>query len=160
IVGLPLVLVMILMWLQQQRAARLEQQVAALQNQIAAGEAARQDDGRLGEQLKSASEQAEALDRELTRLRAERMVLQRENTELKSPPQTSSTSPPPRHPTEVAERQPYHFTPEQSAFWIERLDFGKRLGLALRTLAAENNGQLPDDLTPTAKWLATNNVPI
>jgi len=160
IIGLPLVLVMTLMWLREQRAARLEQQVAALQNQIAAGETTRQDNSRLEEQLKSVTEQAEGLDRELTRLRSERTALQKENTELKLARPDSSPPPPPRHPTEVPERQPYHFTPEQSAFWIERLDFGKRLGLALRTLAEENNGQLPDDLTPTAKWMATNNVPI
>jgi hypothetical protein len=77
---------------------------------------------------------------------------------LASPAQ--STPPPPRHPTEVPERQPYRFTPEQSAFFIERLDFGKRLGLAFLTLAEENNGMLPEDITQVAKWLATNNVPI
>jgi hypothetical protein len=148
------------MWLQEQRATRLEQQMAGLQGQIAAAEATRQENVRLGEQLKSVTDQAEALDRELTRLRSESTALQKGNTETKLARPTSSAPPPPRHPTEVPERQPYHFTPEQSAFWIERLDFGKRVGLALRTLAEENNGQVPEDLTAAAKWLATNNVPI
>jgi hypothetical protein len=151
---------MTLIWLQKQRAVRLEQRVAALQSQIAAGEATQQGNRRLEEQLKSVTEQAEGLNRELTHLRFEKTALQKENTELKLARPDSSPPPPPRYPTEVPERQPYHFTPEQLAFWRERLDFGKKLGLALRTLAEENNGQLPQDLTPTALWLATNNVQI
>jgi hypothetical protein len=58
------------MWLQVQRADRLEQQVVVLQSQIATGEATRQDNGRLEEQLKSLTEQAEELNRELIRLRS------------------------------------------------------------------------------------------
>ena len=158
IIGLSLVLVM-MMWLQK-RNVGLEQQVAALQSQIAASEATQQDNGRREERLKAVTEQADGLSRELARLRSERTALQKENTELTLAHSTSSTPPPPGHPTEVSERQPYHFTPEQSAFFVERLDFGKRLGLAFRTLAEENNGQLPRDLTGVAQWLATNNVPI
>src|SRR5262249_33761050 len=131
-----------------------------LQSQIATGEATRQDNARVEEQLRSVTEQADGLNRELARLRSERKALQNENAELRLAGPASSIPPPARHPTEVPERQSYHFTPEQSAFWIERLDFGKRLGLGLRTLAEEDNGQLPQDLTRVAKWLATNSVPI
>lgn len=60
----------------------------------------------------------------------------------------------------IPENQPYHFTRQQSLFFTERLDFGKRLGLALRTIAGENGGQLPPDLTSAASWLATNPLPI
>lgn len=60
----------------------------------------------------------------------------------------------------VLEQQPYHFTRQQSLFFTERLDFGKRLGLALLTIAKENGGRLPPDLTSAASWLATNAVPI
>jgi hypothetical protein len=161
IIGLSFVLAM-MMWLQklQKRNARLEQQVASLPSQIAAGEATEQDNGGMEKHLKTVTEQAEGLDGELARLRSEATALRNENAELKLHHPVSSAPPPPRHPTEVAERQPYRFTPEQSDFFVERLDFGKRLGLAFRTLAEENNGQLPEDLTRVAKWLATNNVPI
>ncbi|HXT12673.1 MAG TPA: hypothetical protein VN873_14010 [Candidatus Angelobacter sp.] len=56
----------------------------------------------------------------------------------------------------IPEKQPYHFTPQQSPSFSERLNFGKQLGLALRIIAKDNGGQLPPDLTPTAAWLATN----
>lgn len=60
----------------------------------------------------------------------------------------------------VPEKQPYHFTRQQSLFFTERLDFGKRLGLALRIIAKQNGGQLPPELTSAASWLATNALPI
>jgi hypothetical protein len=62
--------------------------------------------------------------------------------------------------TDVPEKQPYHYTQQQSMFFIERLNFGKRVGLALLTIAKESGGQLPPDLTSAASWLATNEVPI
>ena len=65
-----------------------------------------------------------------------------------------------RDKTEVPEQQPYHYTPRQSMFFSERLNFGKRLGLAVLTIAKENGGQLPSDLTSAAAWLATNSETI
>ena len=65
-----------------------------------------------------------------------------------------------RDKTEVPEQQPYHYTQQQSMFFIERLNFGKKLGLALLTIAKEDGGQLPSDLTSAEAWLATNVVPI
>lgn len=63
-------------------------------------------------------------------------------------------------PTFPGLQPPYHYTPDQWDHFVERLNFGKKLGLALLTLAEQNNGQLPESLTPAANWLATNNIPI
>src|SRR5438067_219030 len=65
-----------------------------------------------------------------------------------------------RDKTEVSEQQTYHYTPQQSMFFSERLNFGKRLGLALLTIAKDNGGQLPSDLTLATAWLATNSETI
>jgi hypothetical protein len=151
---------MTLLWLQGRRATRLEQQIVALQSQIAAGAAARKDDGGLEQQLRSVTDRAEALGRELTRLRSESAALQKQNTELKSDGPTSSTPAPVGDPTVPGLQPPYHYTPDQWDHFVERLNFGKKLGLALLTLAEQNNGQLPESLTPAANWLATNNIPI
>ena len=66
----------------------------------------------------------------------------------------------PRDPTGVPESQPYHSTPQQAKFFNERLNFGKWLGLALQTIAKDNGGQVPPDLTSAGAWLETNTVPI
>ena len=65
-----------------------------------------------------------------------------------------------RDKTEVPENQTYHYTKQQWMFFIERLNFGKRVGLALLTIAKESGGQIPLDLKSAESWLATNEVPI
>lgn len=160
-IALPLLAVAIFIWFQEHRAKRLEQEVSALRNQIAANERIQQDNLGLQQQLKSVAEQTDALNRELMRLRSEKTALQNEAAALKtSRAPTPSAQARPQDPTSVAEPQPYHFTPDQSDYFTERLDFGKKVGFALQKIAEANDGQLPEDLKPVAKWLATNNVPI
>jgi hypothetical protein len=161
VVGLPLFAVVILFWYQERRSAQLQQQVAALQSQIAAAEKPPQDNSRLQEQLKSATDEADDLQHELMRLRSDQTTLLKENAALKATVSTPSVAPArPRDPTSVPEVQPYHYTQDQTDYFVERLDFGKKVGFALQKLAQANDGQLPDDLKPVAKWLATNTVPI
>src|SRR6185312_5638710 len=159
-VGLPLLAVLILIWFQERRSARLEQQMATLQSQIAAAENVQQDNNRLQEQLKSATDETDRLNGEVARLRAERIAIQKQNAALKAADRPPSTPPPPLDPTSVPRTQPYHYTPDQSAYFTERLDFGKRIGEALRVLANDDNGQLPTNLNVIAKWISTNNVPL
>src|SRR3954453_7120252 len=88
IIGLPLILATALLVLQERRATRLEVQIAVLQNQIAAAEANRQDNSRLEEQLKTATDHAEAMDRELARMRSEKYLLQNQPAQAKPERQT------------------------------------------------------------------------
>jgi hypothetical protein len=159
-IGLPLFAIVILIWFQEHRATRLEQQMTTLQSQIAESEKVQQDNNRLQEQLKSVTDETDRLNGELARLRSERMVIQKQNVALKAADQPPSTPSWPTDPTSVPKTQPYHYTPDQSAYFTERLDFGKRIGEALRELAKDGNGQLPTNLTGVAKWLSTNNLPV
>jgi hypothetical protein len=157
VIAVTLALAAILILLQRQRVTRLEAEIGALQSQIAA---TNQDAGNLEKHLKAAPNRTDAIDRELEQLRSEKMVLQRENAQLKSKLSGGAEVQQPLDPTEVPERKGYHYTPQQWAFFVERLHFGKGLGLALITLAEENNGQMPPDVLPAAKWLSTNNVQV
>ncbi len=159
IIGLPLILVVIAICFQEHRAARMGRQWAILQGQIAAAETIRQENAQLQDQLKSATEEADGLRHELTRLRSDQTALFKENTALKAANPTPGAPARPPDPTSVPKPQPVHYTPEQTQYFFERLDFGKRIGLALRTIAEENNGQLPTNSMLIAKWLATNGVP-
>src|SRR5262249_54386893 len=133
VIAVILALAAILVLLQRQRVTRLEAEIAALQSQIAA--ATNQDTGNLKGHLKAAPNRADELDRELAQVRPEKMVLQRENAQLKSKVSGGAEVQQPLDPTEVPERKGYHYTPQQWAFFVERLHFGKGLGLALITLA-------------------------
>jgi hypothetical protein len=50
--------------------------------------------------------------------------------------------------------------PSSRCFFVERLNFGKRLGLALRTLAEQDDGRVPPKVSSAAQWLSTNSIPI
>jgi|SRR5581483_414503 len=65
---------------------------------------------------------------------------------------------PVREITEVEEKGTYHYTRHQAMSFTERLNFGKKLGLALLTVAKDHGGQLPSDLAPASEWLATNDI--
>jgi hypothetical protein len=160
IIGLPLLVVLVVVCFQERRTAQLERQLTTLRTQLATMDAAQRENVRLQEQLKSATEETQEHTRELMRLRADKIALQNENKELKAASPAPRTPVRPLDPTSVPEPQPYHFTQDQSDYFTERLDFGKKVGLALQKLAEANGGQLPEDLKPVARWLATNYVPV
>jgi hypothetical protein len=149
----------LVMW-QEHRVKQLMAEADALRGQVDQAASLREENQRLAERLKTTAEGSEAQLRELMRLRGQAGATrqtQQENARLKAErarPVVQST----RDPSEVPEQQTYHYTPEQWAFFVERLNFGKKLGLALRSLAEGNDGRVPPDLASAAAWLATNDI--
>jgi len=155
--GLVIALVAAVVIRQEQRAQRLQAEVNTLHAQTAAAQALQEENQRLVEQTRAAEKHANENLGELMRLR--RLAHATRDVQKES----SRTGPgrqPPLDRSEVPKEQPYQYTPEQWSRFVETLNFGKKLGLALSTLAEANDGQMPADLTSAAAWLATNAVPL
>ena len=144
---------------QEHRANRLMAETAALQAQVEEAASLRLENQNLAERLKAAIEDSDAQLRELMRLRGQAGAMrqtQQENARPKAE-RSRSVAPPATH---ASEPQEAHYTPEQWGFFVERLNFSKKLGLAISKRAQENGGQVPSDLESAASWLATNDVPL
>jgi hypothetical protein len=142
---------------QEQRAQRLQAEVNTLHARIAAAQSLQEENQRLVEQTRTAEEHASENLRELMRLRGLAHATQ---DVPKEPSHRGSGKQPPLDRSEVPKQQPYQYTPEQWSRFVETLNFGKKLGLALSKLAQANDGQMPTDLTSAGAWLATNAVPL
>src|SRR6185369_5570885 len=130
----------LLLW-QEHRARGLVVENARLRQQVEQTAIVRDENQRLSARLQDQAQRSEVDLRELVRLRGQAgMLRQQENVR---PKRLRPAADAPRDPTEVADSPDYHYTPEQSAFFIERLNFGKNLGLALGKVAEERGGQLP-----------------
>jgi hypothetical protein len=143
---------------QEHRANRLMAETAALQAQVEQAASLRMENQKLAKRLKAATEDSDAQLRELMRLRGQAGAMretQQENARLKAE-RPRSVARPARDASEPPEA---HYTPQQWAFFVERLNFSKKLGLAISKRAQENGGQVPSDLESAASWLATNHVP-
>jgi prepilin-type processing-associated H-X9-DG protein len=147
----------LLLW-QEHRARGLVVENARLRQQVEQTAIVRDENQRLSARLQDEAQRSEVDLRELVRLRGQAgMLRQQENVR---PKRLRPAADAPRDPTEVADSPDYHYTPEQSAFFIERLNFGKNLGLALSNVAEERGGQLPADLAPAAQWLSKNQMAV
>lgn len=157
LIGLVIALVAAVVIRQEQRAQRLQVEVNTLQARSAAAQSVQEENQRLVEKNSVAEKHANENLRQLMRLRSLAHATQDVRKESSH---RGSSRQPPIDRSEVPKQQPYQYTPEQWSRFVETLNFGKKLGLALSTLAQANDGQMPTDLTSAGAWLATNAVPL
>jgi hypothetical protein len=147
ITALALVAMAALIGWQQQRAKRLAAEAAVLREQVASAASLREENQRLAEQMRVATERTQADQRELLRLRGQAGTLrqtEQENARLKTERDrlVKQLAQPGAGQSKETESQE---TPERKLMRAKSV-FGLRLGYALIVMAEENGGRFPDKL--------------
>src|SRR5436190_18471596 len=143
-------LVAVIVW-QQSRVNRLTAEAAALRERLQQATTLEQDNQRLAEQLRLASERSRVESSELLRLRAQATTaraLEEENVRLKADREqvAKRTSPPPQ-PTENP------FDKNHGPGAAAKVSQAKYWGYALRNYAANHEGRFPASFADAATFL-------
>jgi hypothetical protein len=132
----------VILW-QHLRARRLMADIEGLRQQVDETAVLREDNRRLTEQLRLASERSQADLTELARLRGQSVRMRQveeENTRLKVERDRPTTK-----PTSASPMVPDNQTPEWAVAQA-RMRFSKVLGLSIRSFANDNRGQMPTNV--------------